>query len=114
MVVNLADDDLASQVLREVRGPFFAVFVTVQILFYLLAAVAIRRGWGGSRALAATQVVAMVSGAIAIATFLAQLVPWWNLPAPMAGVILHHSRLRLRDRRAGSRAGRGGRMCSAR
>ncbi|SNT63166.1 hypothetical protein SAMN05216276_109812 [Streptosporangium subroseum] len=88
MVVNLADDDLASQVLREVRGPFFAVFVTVQILFYLLAAVAIRRGWGGSRALAATQVVATVSGAIAIATFLAQLVPWWNLPAPMAGVIL--------------------------
>ncbi|MFC7646374.1 hypothetical protein ACFQX6_41695 [Streptosporangium lutulentum] len=88
MVANLADDDLASQVLREVRGPFFAVFVTVQILFYLLAAVAVRRGWGGSRALAVTQAVATVSGAIAIATFLAQLVPWWSLPAPMAGVIL--------------------------
>ncbi|MFF3437907.1 hypothetical protein [Streptosporangium sp. NPDC002721] len=85
---KLADDDLASQVLREVRGPFFAVFVAVQILFYLLAAVAIRRGWGGSRALAAVRVVAVVSGAIAISTFLAQLVPWWSLPAPMVWVIV--------------------------
>ncbi|MER5621000.1 hypothetical protein ABT061_08135 [Streptosporangium sp. NPDC002544] len=87
-VRKLADDDLASQVLREVRGPFFAVFVAVQILFYLLAAVAIRRGWGGSRALTAVQVVAVVSGAIAVSTFLAQLVPWWSLPAPMAAVIV--------------------------
>ncbi|GAA4182673.1 hypothetical protein GCM10022252_08950 [Streptosporangium oxazolinicum] len=85
---KLADDDLASQVLREVRGPFFAVFVAVQILFYLLAAVAIRRGWGGSRALTAVRVVAVVSGAIAVATFLAQLVPWWSLPAPMVWVIV--------------------------
>ncbi|MEV4248088.1 hypothetical protein AB0J63_32330 [Streptosporangium canum] len=88
MVRDLAGEDLASQVLREVRGPFFTVFVAVQILFYLLAAVAIRRGWGGSRALTATRAVAVVSGAIAIATFLAQLVPWWSLPAPMAAVIL--------------------------
>ncbi|WP_433248523.1 hypothetical protein ACQPYK_00670 [Streptosporangium sp. CA-135522] len=87
-VRNLADEDLASQVLRDVRGPFFTVFVTVQILFYLLAAVAIRRGWGGSRALTATRVVAVASGAIAVATFLAQLVPWWSLPAPMAWVIV--------------------------
>lgn len=87
-VERLADDDLASQVLREVRGPFFAVFVAVQILFYLLAAVAIRRGWGGSRALTAVQAVAVVSGAIAVSTFLAQLVPWWSLPAPMVSVIV--------------------------
>ncbi|MEU4537483.1 hypothetical protein AB0G15_21735 [Streptosporangium sp. NPDC023825] len=85
---KLADDDLASQVLREVRGPFFAVFVAVQILFYLLAAVAIRRGWGGSRALTAVRAVAVVSGAIAVSTFLAQLVPWWSLPAPMVWVIV--------------------------
>nr|BFE85112.1 hypothetical protein GCM10020093_077130 [Planobispora longispora] len=88
MAADLAGEDLASQVLREVRGPFFTAFVTVQILFYLLAAVAIRRGWGGSRALTAVQVVAVVSGAIAIATFLAQLVPWWTFPVPMAGVVL--------------------------
>ncbi|MEV8635264.1 hypothetical protein AB0395_26770 [Streptosporangium sp. NPDC051023] len=88
IVRNLTEADLASQVLRQVQGPFFTVFVSVQILFYLLAAVAIRRGWGGSRALTATRGVAAVGGAIAIATFLAQLVPWWTFPAPMASVIL--------------------------
>ncbi|MFF5208553.1 hypothetical protein [Streptosporangium sp. NPDC000396] len=88
VVANLTGEDLASQVLKKVQGPFFAVFVTVQILFYLLAAVAIRRGWGGSRALTATRVVSVVSGAIAVATFLAQLLPWWTFPAPMASVIL--------------------------
>ncbi|MFG6194110.1 hypothetical protein [Nonomuraea sp. JJY05] len=42
-VAELADGDLASQVLREVRGPFFAVLVTVQLLFYAFAALALRR-----------------------------------------------------------------------
>ncbi|MEV5888237.1 hypothetical protein [Nonomuraea fuscirosea] len=42
-VTELADEDLASQVLREVRGPFFAVFVTIQLLFYAFAALALRR-----------------------------------------------------------------------
>ncbi|MGC5009850.1 hypothetical protein ACLQ2R_03705 [Streptosporangium sp. DT93] len=84
---KLADDDLASQVLVTVRAPFFAVLVAVQILFYLLAALAIRRGRGGVRALRAVQVVAVVSGAVPVSTFLAQLVPWWTLPAPMVSVI---------------------------
>ncbi|GAA3443248.1 hypothetical protein [Planomonospora venezuelensis] len=88
LVADLADEDLASQVLRQVRGPFFTAFVTVQILFYLLAAAAIRRGWGGARALTAVRAVATVSGSIAVATFLAQLVPWWTFPVPMAGVVL--------------------------
>ncbi|MGV9325271.1 hypothetical protein [Streptosporangium sandarakinum] len=87
-VDRLADDDLASEVLREVRGPFFTGLVTVQILFYVLAAVAFRRGWGGSRALTAVRGVATVSGAIPVGIFLAQLVPWWSLPAPMAALVL--------------------------
>ncbi|GHH65179.1 hypothetical protein GCM10017673_08790 [Streptosporangium violaceochromogenes] len=88
IVERLAGDDLASQVLRKVQGPFFAVFVTAQILFYLLAAVAIRRGRGGERALTITRAVAVAGGAVPVATFLAQLVPWWTFPAPMASVIL--------------------------
>ncbi|MDA0636222.1 hypothetical protein OUY22_22605, partial [Nonomuraea sp. MCN248] len=121
-VAGLADADLASQVLREVRGPFFAVFVTVQLLFYAFAALALRRrrttapagarppeagdapaqgehaaeraAGGGldlaaaSRLLVAVQVVSVLSGSIAVATFLAQLVPWWSLPAPMAALIV--------------------------
>ncbi|MGI5268276.1 hypothetical protein ACQEUU_03915 [Nonomuraea sp. CA-218870] len=136
-VAGLADADLASQVLREVRGPFFAVFVTVQLLFYAFAALALRRrrtpapaglpgtrpaggnappdtgkrapegqvetpGGGldqasrparldlaaASRLLVAVQVVSVLSGSIAVSTFLAQLVPWWSLPAPMAALIV--------------------------
>ncbi|MEV4217291.1 hypothetical protein [Nonomuraea sp. NPDC049725] len=168
-VTGLADADLASQVLREVRGPFFAVFVAVQLLFYAFAALALRRrrtpeghptqaghptpqtdqarteelgtadrsaqaeeagtadrptqggetgaagrpaspgaAQGGrsphatgsglraaggidvasaSRLLVAVQVVSVVSGAIAVSTFLAQLVPWWSLGAPMTALI---------------------------
>ncbi|WP_424536846.1 hypothetical protein ACOZ38_44650 [Sphaerisporangium viridialbum] len=87
-VRELSDADLASRVLVEVRAPFYAVFVAVQLLFYGLAAFAVRRRWGGHRVLAATQVLAVASGAVAVSTFLAQLVPWWNLPHPMAALIL--------------------------
>ncbi|MGW6498628.1 hypothetical protein [Nonomuraea angiospora] len=158
-VAELADGDLASQVLREVRGPFFAVLVTVQLLFYAFAALALRRrrdtassappsteppstslppteppatnlprteppsaehpssepqpserspigrsstaqegasalGTPGgdfastSKLLRSVQIVAVISGAIPISTFLAQLVPWWTLPVPMLSVIV--------------------------
>ncbi|WP_279340352.1 hypothetical protein [Sphaerisporangium perillae] len=85
-VTELADADLASRVLVQVRAPFFAVFVAVQLLFYGLAALAMRRRWG-SRVPVATQVLAVVSGAVAVSTFLAQLVPWWSLAHPMAALI---------------------------
>ncbi|WP_162795453.1 hypothetical protein, partial [Nonomuraea lactucae] len=117
-VAELVDADLASQVLREVRGPFFAVFVTVVLLFYAFAALTLRRrrgarapvapggdsapgedgtpadddalvdDAGASGVLVTVQVVAVLSGAIAVSTFLAQLVPWWTLPAPMLAVIV--------------------------
>jgi hypothetical protein len=87
-VAALADGDLASQVLRTVRAPFFSVFVAVQLLFYGAAAIAVRRRPGRGRALVATQVVAVVSGGVAVSTFLAQLVPWWSLPYPMIWLIV--------------------------
>ncbi|WP_228010918.1 hypothetical protein [Nonomuraea phyllanthi] len=207
-VARLADGDLASQVLRTVRGPFFTVLVTLQLLFYALAALVLRRRRstpahagtssltststssptpseattdepsptpseataampalkhrnavtghtaspghtsaptsdrsnatadtpsaghanttantaspgrtdatpdtptpdrtstssathtslagaahlaGASTLLKAVQVVAVVSGAIAVSTFLAQLVPWWTLPVPMVSVVV--------------------------
>ncbi|MET8984715.1 hypothetical protein ABZW49_04645 [Nonomuraea wenchangensis] len=207
-VSGLADADLASQVLRNVRGPFFTVLVTLQLLFYACAALALRRrrsttpagrdavtspeggtpggdtavppgtgaapltgdstatlpgastapiagdstaslagggtaasaggdatappggepapsattpptvddlatgadaddsrsgssGGGSSgvnnigggdasasKLLRAVQIVAVLSGAIAVSTFLAQLVPWWTLPVPMVSVVV--------------------------
>ncbi|GII77661.1 hypothetical protein Sru01_26430 [Sphaerisporangium rufum] len=88
MIGELADADLASRVLMRVRAPFFAVFVALQIIFYGLAAVAVRRRRGGPRVLTATRVVAVAAGSVAVSTFLAQLVPWWSLPWPMAALIL--------------------------
>ncbi|MEV0613615.1 hypothetical protein AB0I81_09850 [Nonomuraea sp. NPDC050404] len=96
-VAELADADLASQVLREVRGPFFAVLVVLQLLFYAFAALALRRRRKNSdedehastsKLLMTVQIVSVVSGAIAISTFLAQLVPWWTLPVPMLSVVV--------------------------
>ncbi|MFI6505016.1 hypothetical protein [Nonomuraea typhae] len=91
-VAELAGEDLASQVLRDVRGPFFAVLVVAQMLFYLFAALALRRrrstgDAATSRLLVVVQVVSVLSGSIAVSTFLAQLVPWWSLPAPMLALI---------------------------
>ncbi len=87
-VAELADADVASQVLREVRAPFFALFVALQVLFYGVATLAIRRRPGRERVFAAMRAVGVVSGGVAVSTFLAQLVPWWSLPHPMAWLVV--------------------------
>ena len=79
--------DVASQVLSRVRAPFFTAFVAVQVIFYALAALAVRRRRGGRKVLVATQVMAVCSGAIGISTFLAQLVPWWHTGVPMTALV---------------------------
>ncbi|WP_431998778.1 hypothetical protein [Sphaerimonospora mesophila] len=83
-VAGLADADLAGQVLRQVREPFFIALVAVQLLFYGLAAVVVRRR---HRMPASVRVVAVVSGALPISAFLAQLVPWWSFAHPMSALI---------------------------
>ncbi|MEU8059613.1 hypothetical protein AB0B77_26215 [Microbispora bryophytorum] len=81
---ELADADLASQVLREVREPFFITLVAAQLLFYGLAALVIRRH---RRMPTTTRVVATVSGALPVSIFLAQLVPWWGFAHPMPALL---------------------------
>nr|WP_221475915.1 hypothetical protein [Sphaerisporangium rubeum] len=109
IVTRLGDADLASRVLVQVRAPFFAVLVVAQLLFYGLAAVVVRRHGGGAavvrghegdaavvrghgggaarRLLGWTRGLAVVSGAVPVSTFLAQLVPWWTAERPMASLI---------------------------
>jgi len=79
-VAELAAADLAGQVLREIRPSFYTALVIVQLAFYGIAAAVVRRF---RRMLTAVQVVAVVSGAVPVATFLAQLVPWWSAGRPM-------------------------------
>ncbi|GAA0395627.1 hypothetical protein Acor_72240 [Acrocarpospora corrugata] len=90
-VAQLADADLASQVLRDVREPFFLTLVALQLIFYALAALVLRRRRQSTatrrRTLIATQAVAVLSGAIPISTFLAQLIPWWSATRPMPALI---------------------------
>lgn len=81
---RLSDADLASQVLREVREPFFITLVVAQLLFYGLAAIVIRRH---RRMLVTTRVVATVSAALPVSIFLAQLVPWWGFAHPMPALL---------------------------
>lgn len=88
VVAELTRADVASQVLSKVRAPFFTAFVAVQVIFYALAALAVRRRRGGRKVLVATQVMAVCSGAIAISTFLAQLVPWWHAGVPMTALVV--------------------------
>nr|WP_062341799.1 hypothetical protein [Herbidospora sakaeratensis] len=81
----LADDDLASQVLRDVREPFFFALVMIQVLFYAVAAVIMRRQVvAAGRAM---MIVGVVSGAVPVSTFLAQLVPWWSVAHPMPALV---------------------------
>ncbi|WP_372446795.1 hypothetical protein [Microbispora oryzae] len=84
-ITRLSDADLASQVLRQVREPFFVVLVVAQLLFYALASAVVRRH---RRMLTATRVVAVVSAALPVSTFLAQLVPWWSFAHPMPAVLV--------------------------
>ncbi|WP_062430673.1 hypothetical protein [Herbidospora daliensis] len=81
----LADDDLASQVLRDVREPFFFALVMIQVLFYAVASYIMRRQVAGAGR--AMMIVGVISGAVPISTFLAQLVPWWSVAHPMPALV---------------------------
>jgi hypothetical protein len=92
---NLDDEDVAAQAVSRLGGAFFVALFAGQLLLYGIAAVALRRRWGGGdnrrRILAATHVVALMGAAAPVATFLANLIPWWRSahPAPtLLGCVL--------------------------
>jgi hypothetical protein len=81
-VAVLEDIDDAAQVVRTVVPPFYLLLVVAQIVLYGAAAVALRRQWGGPgrrlRVLRLTRRTALVFAAVPVATFLANVVPWWR------------------------------------
>ncbi|HEX2316945.1 MAG TPA: hypothetical protein VHJ17_24575 [Thermomonospora sp.] len=96
-VHDLDDEDVAAQAIRRVQPAFFIVLFGGQLLLYGLATVALRRRWGDGegargRILAATRVIALVGAAAPVASFLANLLPWWRsahpLPALIGSVVL--------------------------
>lgn len=94
-VRTLNDEDVAALAISRMGGVFFVVLFAGQLLLYGIAAVALRRRWGGGesrrRILAGTRVVALIGAAAPVATFLANLIPWWRSshPAPaLLGCVL--------------------------
>ncbi|RMI41917.1 hypothetical protein [Actinomadura harenae] len=80
----LTDEEVAGQAIRRAQGGFLSTLIVVQLVLYALAALALRRRWGGAaaraRILAGTRVVALVGAAALGASFLAGIVPWWKAP----------------------------------
>jgi hypothetical protein len=87
-VAELDDEDVAAQAVRQVQPAFFIVLFGGQLLLYGLATVALRRRWGGERRiLAATRLIALIGAAAPVASFLANLVPWWQATHPAGALI---------------------------
>jgi len=95
----LLDDDEASYQVHGLVKPFFYGWGLLQIALYLLAAGLWKRGWGSPalrpssqvpqrrQLLRMTQRVAIVAATVPVATFLANLLPWWRFPMPMVSVV---------------------------
>lgn len=79
----------AAQAMHRVVPPFFTVLVLGQLLLYGLAATALRRRWKESArapVLAWTRRIALACAAVPVATFLANLLPWWKPGYPLLAV----------------------------
>lgn len=91
-VHGLADEDVAAQVVSQMQPSFFIVLFGGQLLVYVVAGLALRRSWGGSsirdRILGGIRMVALLGAAAPVATFLANLVPWWRHSHPLTGLLL--------------------------
>jgi hypothetical protein len=93
---SLDDQDVAAQAVSRMGGMFFIVLFAGQLVLYGIAAVALRRRWGGGenrrRILAGTLVVALMGAAAPVSTFLANVIPWWRsahpAPALLGSVLL--------------------------
>lgn len=79
------------EVYTEVAQPFFTALVPLQIALYAGAAWAFRRRAGKPAArriiLRITAWVALTCSAIPVASFLANMVPWWTWTSPHTGLV---------------------------
>lgn len=82
----LADLDAAAQVVRDVVPPFFLLVSAGQLALYAAAAVALRRRRADRRraqVLRACGAAALVFATVPVATYLANLLPWWRFEHPV-------------------------------
>jgi hypothetical protein len=76
-VRKLAEQDTAAQLIRDTVGRFFALFALALVVAVIAAFVAHRRGRAAARA------AVLFVASVPVATFLANLVPWWSTDVPV-------------------------------
>ena len=88
-VATLADLDRAATGQLRFTGHYFEALVAGQFLLYPLAVLAARRRSGrtGPRALRFIEVAGLACAALLVATFLANLLPWWRAGHPLAALL---------------------------
>jgi hypothetical protein len=86
----LDDEDVAARSVSRLQAPFFILLFGAQLLLYGVASVVLRRRRtrARSRVLAGTRVVALAGAAVPVASFLANVVPWWRSTHPAPTLIM--------------------------
>jgi hypothetical protein len=87
-VGELDDEDVAARSVSRLQAPFFILLFGAQLLLYAFASLALRRRTDGrQRVLAWTRPVALAGAAVPVASFLANVVPWWRSTHPVPVLI---------------------------
>jgi hypothetical protein len=88
---DLLDYDDASHDVHSLVEPFFYGFILLQLAFLLTVGLLWRLGWGAPaqrcRLLRVTRRVAIIASTVPVATFLANLLPWWRFSVPLVSVV---------------------------
>lgn len=91
-VEELVDHDVAAVVSQGFLSWFTSLLVVSQLVLYGTAAVALHKRWGGpaarGRVLRATRAGALGFAALPVASYLANLVPWWRRDDPLPFLLL--------------------------
>ncbi|MQA95228.1 MAG: hypothetical protein GEV11_11495 [Streptosporangiales bacterium] len=85
-VDTLAGEDVMVQTLRWLTPRFFTVLVALQLLFYLVAYLALRRRCG-PRARLGLQAAALAVASVPASAYLCNLLPWWKIHPPALGMV---------------------------
>nr|WP_246497259.1 hypothetical protein [Sphaerisporangium rubeum] len=75
--------DVAGQSVRVAGGAFFTTLAVLQVLFYVVAFLLLRR----RRGLGAIRVAALALASVPVSTYLVNLTPWDRAPAPAAAML---------------------------
>ncbi|MGW2221499.1 hypothetical protein ACWCSD_41490, partial [Nonomuraea sp. NPDC001684] len=75
--------DATAQAIRSVKGVYFTVVAVLQVLFYVVAFLLLRRRKG----LSPVRLAAVALAALPVSSYLVNLLPWSTLPQLVAGVL---------------------------